>query len=112
MPDEHIHGAIYGKIAEGWMALLVATDKRVIFYDKDFLTSTFDEIPYDVISGVKINHSGILASLTLHTKVREYLLKFVNLASAQKFASFIEHQRLSGWQPNVLKQRGILTLQN
>jgi general stress protein 26 len=98
-PDEHIHGAVYGKYDEGWTAFLIATDKRLIFYDRKPLLSAFDEIAYDAISGVKGSHTGLTRSITLHTRIGDYQLRFVNPKCAQIFTKYIEERRLEGWRP-------------
>ena len=92
-PDEHIHGAIYGRAKEGSI-MLVATDRRVIILDWKPLFTNTDEITYDVVSGVKMGSQGIFTSVTLHTRIKDYALKFVNFKCADRFVDYIEERRL------------------
>jgi general stress protein 26 len=90
--DEHIGGVVYGRTTgqKVGSAMLVATDKRIIFLDVKPFFVTFDEVSYDVVSGVKKSSAGPFASVTLHTRVRDYGLRYVNKLCAEKFVHFIE----------------------
>lgn len=92
-PDEHIGGVVYGGYIGG-LAWLVATNRRVLFIDKKPLFSTTDELSYDVVSGVKSTKTGLSASVTLHTRVHEYTIRFVTPTCARTFVEFIENRRL------------------
>lgn len=100
--DEHIGGAIYGQTRDGEMAYLIATNKRVIFYDRKPFYSTFDEFTYDVVAGVKMNRAGISAAVVLHSRIRDYSLRFVNIKRAKIFVKYIEDKLLSGAADNKL----------
>lgn len=91
--DEHIQGVIYGRSPEG-RAMIVATDHRVIFIDKKPLFINFDELTYDVVSGVSYGQSWMFMSVTLHTRLKDYTLSFVNPKCAHYFVRFIEANRL------------------
>jgi general stress protein 26 len=102
--DEHIGGVIYGRYASG-LAWLIATDSRVIFMDKKPLHTTMDELTYDVVSGVKSMHAGLVASVTLHTRVNDYAFRYVNKRCAQIFVKFIESRRLESGKFNQATYR-------
>ncbi len=98
--DEHIQAAVFGHhkqsealfgFAEG---MLVATDKRVIYVDHKPGFTTMDEVAYDVVSGVNVSSSGIYSSMTLFTKMGNYTVSYARLESIQRFADFIEKQRI------------------
>lgn len=90
---EHIEAIAYGRYING-SAMLVATDRRVIFLDtKPFFLSS-DEITYDIVSGVSYGQSWLLTSLTLHTRIGDYPLKDVSRRSAQRFVHYIEQRCL------------------
>jgi hypothetical protein len=97
--DEHIQAVIYGRHTENSLlfleeAMLVATDHRVIFIDhKPGFTNT-DEFSYDVISGVRFTQAGFFTSVTLHTKVGDFTLRYVNNRCAKNFVRYIEDKRL------------------
>lgn len=90
--DEKIGGVVYGRTTGDKIgsAMLIATDKRIIFLDvKPFFTAS-DEIAYRVVSGVKTNSVGLFSGVTLHTRVRDFSLRYVNIKCARIFENFIE----------------------
>lgn len=91
--DEHIGGIVYGRYSEG-LAWLIATDKRVIFMDKKPLFATTDEITYDIVTGTKMSRAGFFTSVTLHTRVTDYSIRFVKSKCAKIFVRYIESRRL------------------
>lgn len=94
-PEEHIGGVVYG-VYSGGLAWLIATDERVIFLDRKPFFRTLDELTYDVVAGVTITRAGLFSSVTLHTRVHDYVVNFVNPKSARKFLQYIETKRLVG----------------
>lgn len=90
--DEQIGGIIYGPTTSNKIgsAMLIATDKRIVFLDAKPFFTTSDEIAYRVVSGVKINYAGPFASVTLHTRIGDYGMRFVNKTCARIFETFIE----------------------
>jgi len=91
--DEHIKGVVYGRSAEGIVAL-VATDRRVILLDKKFLFIKYEEITYDVVSGVSCGFAGLYGTVTLHTRIGDFKLKTFNQRCALRFVDYIEERRL------------------
>lgn len=91
--DEHIGGIIYGR-HEHASAMLVATNKRVLFMDHKVLFKKTDEISYAVVSGVSYNKQGGYAGVTLHTRLGDYQIRFVNIPSASRFVRYIEQRQL------------------
>jgi len=91
--DEHIGGVVYGRSLAG-LSWLVATDQRVIFYDRKPFFNTTDEMTYDVVSGVQSNRAGVFGSVTLHTRLGDYQIRFVRKESADIFVNYIEERRL------------------
>lgn len=88
--SEKIKAVAYGRRRMGGPALLVATDRRLLFVVRKPLFTEVDEIAFDVVSGVEISIQGPFARLVLHTRIRNYVLKYANIKSAKKFADFIE----------------------
>lgn len=88
-PDETIEAVTYG-LAGDSSAMLVATDRRVIFLDKKPLFISQDEITYDVVSGVNYNRAGVGSTVTLHSRVKDYTIQTLNEHCAQQFVSYIE----------------------
>ncbi len=91
--DELIGGMVYGRYGKG-SAMLIATDRRVIFLDRSPGYTVIDELTYDVVSGVSLNSRWPYASITLHTRLKDFVLTFVNLKAAERFVEFIEQRRL------------------
>jgi general stress protein 26 len=91
--DEHIMGVVYGQYGGG-SAMLVATDHRVIFLDRKPLFTTMDELTYDVVSGVKLNRSGFIITVMLHTRIADYTIRYANSKCADIFVKYIESRRL------------------
>jgi general stress protein 26 len=99
--DEHIKGVLYGKCSGG-MAMLIATDKRIIFFDKKPLFSTIDQLTYDVVSGFNVIKQGISSGIVLHTRVGDYALRYVNSNSVKIFKRYIESHILE--KPTIFNQ--------
>lgn len=91
--DEHIGGAIYGR-AESAGGMLVATDRRLLYLDHRILFKKTDEIAYDVVSGVSSNRQGSFASITVHTRLGDFTLRYVNISSANHFVHYIENMQI------------------
>lgn len=91
--DEHIGGVIYGRYGGGG-GMLVATNKRVLFLDHKLFFKKTDEISYDVVSGVSYNKQGDYAGVTLHTRLGDYTLRYVNNKIANRFVHYIENVQI------------------
>ncbi len=94
---EHLRGVVYGHCKVGF-AMLVATDRRVIFFDKKPLFVNKDELTYDVVSGVSFSAAGLGSTVTLHTRVNDYTLRTFNRKCASTFVAYIESRRLEHLQ--------------
>ena len=93
--NEHIKGAVYGQNDDGSI-MLVATDRRIIYIDKKPFFTTEDEVTYDVVSGVSYSHALFNATVTLHTRIKDFVVRTYNLKCADRFVHFIESYRLEG----------------
>jgi hypothetical protein len=91
--NEHVKAAIYGQHHSN-SAMLVATNERLVYLDKKPMSETVDEITYDVVSGVKVDVNIFFSTVILHTAVANYDLHYVNTQCAEKFAQYIEKQRM------------------
>lgn len=107
-PDEHIHAIIYGQHNSS-SAMLVATDKRVIYLDKKPMATIMDEVTYDVVSGIEFDVHTFFATVVLHTAVKNYEIRFVNIHCADTFANYIEEQRIKREEFLEEKEREPLT---
>ena len=91
--DEHIGGVIYGR-SEGGGGMLVATNKRLLYLDHKLFFRRTDEISYDVISGVSYNKQGDYAAITVHTKLGDFTLRYVNIRSGSHFVHYMENMQI------------------
>ena len=90
--DEHVMAIAYGKGGTG-SAMLVATDKRVLYFDQKPLFSISDHLSYDAISGVESSQSIGYAHVILHSRAGDYTIRFANVACARQFVDYIDfHQ--------------------
>ncbi len=90
---ESIGGMVYGRYGKG-SAMLIATDRRVVFLDRSPGYTIADELTYDVVSGISLNSRWPYAGVTLHTRLGDFGLTFVNIKAAERFVRFIEDRRL------------------
>lgn len=94
--DEHVKAAVYGRTKDG-SAMLVATDRRILFVDKKPMVTISDELSYEVVSGVGLTQEkGLTAGITLFTRIGNYTVRFANMKSVKKFEAYIESHRLEG----------------
>lgn len=95
--NEHIGGIIFGRYEKG-SAVLVATDRRVLFLDYKPLVKTSDELSYDVVSGISLGSQGLHSKVVLHTRLGDYPLRYVNSRSARHFVKYIEGKQIEQQQ--------------
>ncbi len=91
--DEHLGGVVYGHHEDGY-AMLVATDRRIIFLDKKPLFVNEDEITYNVVSGISYGHAGFGTTVKLHTRIKDYTIRTYNKKCAESFVEYIESRCL------------------
>lgn len=102
--DEKIGAAVYGRAEEGGSGMLVATSTRLLYLDHKLFFRKTDEIAYDVISGVSTNRQGRYNSVTVHTKLGDFSLRFVNERSTKHFVHYIEKMQVERTQPEPQKK--------
>lgn len=104
--DEHIMAAVYGrrKNSTGLLnfssGMLVATEKRAIYLDHKPGFTTVDEISYDVVSGVRKDSNGLATTVTLHSRIGDYTIRFANIRGADKFVRYIDTQHIEASAAN------------
>ena len=95
--NEHIKGIVYGRYREKNgpafnEGLLMATNLRVMFVDHKPGYSKTDEIAYSAVSGVRITRA-IFSSVTLHTRLGDFSIRFANANCARIFVEYIESRQ-------------------
>lgn len=91
--DEHIGAAVSG-FSETSYVMLIATDRRIIYLDRKPIFTNMDEITYDIVTGVKCNDLGLYSGVNLHTRLKEFEVRWVNENAARNFVHFIELRKL------------------
>lgn len=99
---EHIEAVIYGQ-HQSSSAMLLATSERILYLDKKPMVVMSDEVSYEVISGIEFDVHTLFCTVVLHTPVRNYDFRFVNLRCGEKFARYIESQRLEKEEPETAR---------
>lgn len=93
--DEELQGVVYGRYRDdrdetASRGALIATDKRVVLFNKKFLFRQSDEFSYQVISGVDYSRVGVLGTVTLHTRMGDIHVHTFNKRCAETFVAAIE----------------------
>ena len=96
---EHIKATVYGRYSSG-TAMLVATDYRIIFFDKKLMFSKADEVRYEMVSGIENDTQTLFSAVILHTRIKDYKLRFVNPSCAARFVDYIEQRRIEQFGSN------------
>lgn len=87
--DEPIEAIVYGHNDAG-SAMLVATDRRVVFLDRKPLFTKADEVTYDVVAGVTYGQVGHRATVVLHTRIGDFRIHTMNIRCAEHFRDHVE----------------------
>lgn len=90
--DEHIKGIVYGKGKSG-SAMLIATDKRIIYLDQKPFFSISDHIGYEAIAGVELSQTVGFAHVLVHSRAGDYTIRFANIKCARKFVEYIDYHQ-------------------
>lgn len=103
--NETIGGVVYGQVGGGNTAVLLATNKRVLYIDRRMMFMTTDELTYDVVSGIKVTSAAPFTSVSLHTRIRDYTIRFANAKCARIFTEYIEKRRIEAQSPDDAPHR-------
>lgn len=91
--DEYIKAVAYG-LRNNFSGILVATDQRIIYFERKPFYKVMDEVAYSMVSGIRLNARGQRAAVVLHTRIGDYSLRFVNKNVAEKFVNYIDQKHL------------------
>lgn len=103
--NEHIHGAVYGRFKEQdvvleWVeAMLIATDRRIIFLCHRPGYTDMDELTYDMVAGIKHTTAWPFAAITLHSRIGDFTIRFANRRAAQTFVHYLEVRQIERASP-------------
>lgn len=96
--NEHIGGVVYGWASVG-SVMLVATNERIIYLDRKPFFSVVDDISYGVISGVRLTQDGPFTGITLHTRIHDFTIKYVNARCAHTFEHYVTERSIDNPYP-------------
>lgn len=94
--DEHLEAVVCGWETALGTALLVSTDRRIIFIVKKLFFIRDDEIGFKSVRGVSYVHSPLVAGVVLHTQIGDYNVKTLNRQCVETFMKSIERHGLEG----------------
>lgn len=89
--DEHIEAVVYGHAGVG-LAMLIATDRRVLYIERRPLFTSTDELSYEVVVGIRYIQAGLFPAIELHTRMGNYTLTYVSPGCAKTFTKYIERR--------------------
>lgn len=104
-PDEHIRGAVYGRYKGGrgilgfTEGMLVATDRRIVFLDYKPGFTSVEEIAYRAVSGIDYVVAGPFSSVTLHTRIGSFTIRYANATCIHTFVSYIGTRQIEEPEP-------------
>ena len=95
-PDEHLEAVVSGRETALGGAILVSTDRRIVFVVKRMFFLRDDEIGFRSVRGVSYMHSMISSCVVLHTQMGDYSVRTFNRRCADAFMKSIERHGLEG----------------
>lgn len=103
--DESIQGCVYGQY-DGGSAMLVATDKRLVFVDQKPLHSIVEESTYEKILDIGVDWQPLYARVVVAARPRTYTLRYVNTHCAKIFIRYLE-SRVLGVNGKSVSKEGV-----
>lgn len=95
-PDEHLEAVVSGRETAVGGAILVSTDRRIVFVVKKLFFLRDDEIGFRSVRGVSYMHSVLSSHVVLHTQMGDYSVRTFNRQCADAFMKSIERHGLEG----------------
>jgi hypothetical protein len=89
--DEPLTAVVYGKY-ESSFAMLIATERRIVFLDKKPFFTDQDDIDYAVVAGVGCGNGTFASTVTLHTRIKTYAVTTMNWRCARGFVRYIQQR--------------------
>ena len=90
---ETIYGCIYGQYESG-SAMLIATDRRLIFVDRKPMHTILEETAFDQIMDIGADWQPIYARVLVNARARRYIFRYVNIKCARIFVKYLENMVL------------------
>lgn len=87
--DEAIYGCIYGQ-HNGGSAMLVATDRRILFLDKKPMHLLLEEMTFERVVDIGVDWQPFFSKVTLNSRGEKYIFRYVNTRCARIFVRYLE----------------------
>jgi len=95
--DEKVVGVVYGKYAKTTLSytgrgLLAITNHRILIIDKKPLFLQYDEIKFDMVSGIQLGKTLTAETITLDTRMGNIAFRTFNDRCARCFVAAVEER--------------------
>jgi hypothetical protein len=105
--DEVLLGVVFGTYEKGsapyaGKGLLAVTDRRILLLDKKPLLIHYDNIEFDMVSGVEYERAVSTRVVTLNTRMGSVTFRTCNNHCAKQFVQVVEDMLCAqnkGWAP-------------
>ncbi len=92
--NEQILGVVFGRYKHFLEGLsghgaLIATNQRILLIDRKPMFLRYEELPYEMISGLNYSTTGPVASVALETRAGDITMRTWNLHSIEHFVKTI-----------------------
>ena len=87
--NEHVVAVVYGQV-EGSSAMMVASDRRLVFLDIRALHIVEDEASYYSFGDISVDEGVAFSKVEIRTKPRNYSFRMVNKRCARRFLNAME----------------------
>jgi|GEM_PF-1349799 len=101
---EKILGAIRGRVRDGGSAMLVATDRRIMYLDKIPFNVKVEEISYQAVNGVTYVVGRFFSHVTLYTGAGTIGLRWVTTRAAERFIHSVELMCIENQADGVVRR--------
>ena len=89
--NEIVHRVASGTYPGGH-AVMIATNRRILFLDKKPISFIVEDVPYDVISEVEYHINPFNANLTIHCPDKMLTINGISQSQIRLFAVFVQNQ--------------------
>ena len=88
---EEIDAFVYGS-CEGGMSFLVATDRRLLYVNRQFFKSRVDNIPFVNVTSVEHRPGLLMGQAVVHTTSNDYTMSRVVKQQLERFCRVAERR--------------------
>lgn len=111
LETEVLEAGVSGMI-DGNLAIIAATNQRIIFLDKKLVGSSFEDYPYSKISSIAYETGLLMGKIKIHTSSNVSEIKRVAKTDAMSFVNKVrevmEANSISNTQTTVVSQESVM----